>query len=99
MRPSTARFEVRYGSTRDASGKSSGVKHEVRLLELTIHGKSASAPSVRKMRKLTAPFESIGHVRGRCLPKPSGKTAPILYFDGYATGMESQKVKVELDPL
>jgi hypothetical protein len=98
--PSTARFEVRYDSTRDASGKSTGVKHEVRLLELTVHGKSASALTVRKMRELTGPLESIGNLRGRCLPKPSGKTAPILYFDGYASGLvETQKVKVELDSM
>ena len=36
--PSIARFENRYYSIRDASGRFGEVKYEIRLLKLTVHG-------------------------------------------------------------
>jgi hypothetical protein len=98
--PSTAKFENRYGSTRDASGRFGEVKYEVRLLNLTVHGKPASAITVRKIRELIAPLSSVRNLSGRCLMKRGGNTAPILRFDGYRGGVGvggPQRIEFELD--
>ena len=97
-RPSTARFELRYDSIPDASGRFTRVMDEIRLVKLSVHGKPASAVTVRKIRELMAPLSSIRNLSGRCLLKRGGNTAPILRFDGYRTGaIARQRMELELD--
>lgn len=95
--PSTARFELTYGSARDASGRFTEVKYEIRLLKLTVHGKPASAMTVQRIREQTAPLQTIRNLSGRCLMKRGGGTAPILRFDGYTGVGAALRLELELD--
>jgi hypothetical protein len=95
--PSTVRFELTYGSARDASGRFTEIKYEIRLLKLTVHGKPASAMTVQKIRELTAPLQTIRNLSGRCLRKRDGGTTPILRFDGYTAVGAALKLDLDLD--